>query len=43
MTTPAQRRLIKDLEKINKEGAEDFMAAPLDDNIMIWSATIEGP
>ena len=42
MTTPAQRRLIKDLEKINREGAEEFMASPLEDNLLIWSATIEG-
>lgn len=43
MSTPAQKRLVKDLERIKKEEKEEIMAAPLEDNIMLWLAHIEGP
>jgi len=41
MATPAQRRLMNDLKAIQKE--QTLVAAPRDDNIMIWEAVVPGP
>jgi ubiquitin-protein ligase len=40
--TPARRRLVKDLSRINQHKTEEFMVAPMEDNLMLWTATIEG-
>ena len=43
MTTPAARRLLKDLTKIQKEEDGGINATPQEDNIFLWEALIEGP
>jgi ubiquitin-conjugating enzyme E2 A len=43
MSTPAQRRLIKDLEKVSNFEEERIIAAPVENNLLLWTATIEGP
>lgn len=43
MATPAERRLIRDLKKINDEHDDSINAAPDEDNIFKWTAYIEGP
>ncbi|KAI5169752.1 ubiquitin-conjugating enzyme E2 A [Pancytospora epiphaga] len=43
MSTPAKRRLLKDLSTINKENSNMIYAQPLEDNMFIWVAVIIGP
>ncbi|GAW80631.1 ubiquitin-conjugating enzyme E2 [Plasmodium gonderi] len=43
MSTFARRRIIQDLNKINKEQNKSFEAAPFSDNIMCCHAIIRGP
>jgi ubiquitin-protein ligase len=40
MSTPAHKRLLKDLQKIKKEEDEGINAAPLENNIFKWTAII---
>lgn len=42
-STPAVRRLIKDLQKIRNEGDDGINATPDENNIYKWEAYIEGP
>jgi ubiquitin-conjugating enzyme E2 A len=42
MSTSAQRRLIKDLKRIQNEPGDEIMASPRGKNLLKWSATIEG-
>ncbi len=42
MTSPAQRRLLKDLQKIKKEEDEGINATPNEDSLFKWEAIIEG-
>ena len=43
MTSPASRRLLKDLQKIGKEENSGINATPEADNLFIWEAVVEGP
>lgn len=43
MTSPASRRLLKDLQKIQKEEDGGINATPEEDNLFVWEALIEGP
>jgi ubiquitin-conjugating enzyme E2 A len=47
MTTPARRRLMKDLMNLRKEAADPraagFTAVPDENNVMQWSAVLFGP
>ena len=44
MANNAERRLIKDLKKIQEEDSyESIMAIPDDDNLFQWTAMIQGP
>jgi ubiquitin-protein ligase len=43
MNGQAEKRLIKDLQKLNSENDEGINAAPNEGNLFIWSAFIEGP
>lgn len=42
MSTAAQRRLLKDLSRIQKEAGDDIIAAPSENSLLKWTATIEG-
>ena len=42
MSSSAQRRLLKDLQKIKKEEDEGISATPLANNLLKWEAIIEG-
>ncbi|OMJ83186.1 hypothetical protein SteCoe_15965 [Stentor coeruleus] len=43
MTTPARRRLMRDLKKLQSDKVDGISAAPSNDNIMLWNAVIFGP
>ena len=43
MSTPAKRRLLKDLSAISKYEDESIFARPLEDDIFTWVAIITGP
>eukprot|EP00055_Hartaetosiga_balthica_P006031 m.18523 g.18523 ORF g.18523 m.18523 type:complete len:160 (-) comp4974_c0_seq1:274-753(-) len=43
MSTPARRRLYKDLKAIQKEKEQGIMACPSDEEFMTWTAVIFGP
>lgn len=44
MSSPASRRLLKDLQKIQKEEDGGINATPeQEDNLFLWEAIIEGP
>ncbi len=43
MTTPAQKRLIRDLQKLTKEQDESINASPDEGDLYNWTAFIEGP
>lgn len=43
MTSPASRRLLKDLQKIQKEDDGGITATPDENNLFVWEALIEGP
>ena len=40
MTSPASRRLLKDLQKIEKEEDSGINATPEEDNLFLWEAII---
>jgi ubiquitin-protein ligase len=40
---PAEKRLIKDLQKISQEEDEGINASPHEGNLLEWTAYIEGP
>jgi ubiquitin-protein ligase len=42
MTTPARRRLMRDLKKLQSDKVDGISAAPSNDNIMLWNAVIFG-
>jgi ubiquitin-protein ligase len=42
MSTSAQRRLLKDLKRIQNEAGDEIIASPQNNNLLRWSATIEG-
>ena len=43
MSTPAEKRLIKDLQKLAKESDENINATPDDGNLYHWTGLIAGP
>ena len=43
MSSPAMRRLVKDLKKIENDPPEGINASPIDDTLMKWDAVIFGP
>lgn len=43
MTSSASRRLLKDLQKIQKEEDGGINASPDEENLFLWEALIEGP
>jgi ubiquitin-conjugating enzyme E2 G1 len=44
MASNAQRRLMKDLQKMQKQSEDEgIFAAVINDNLYNWEATIEGP
>lgn len=43
MSTPAEKRLIRDLQKLSKEQDDSINASPEEGNLYNWSAFIEGP
>lgn len=43
MSSTAEKRLIRDLAKISKEGDDGINASPEEGNLFIWNAFIEGP
>lgn len=43
MTSPAQRRLLKDFSQLQKDSPEGITAVPMENDIMNWNAAIFGP
>ena len=43
MTSPATKRLLKDLQKIQREEDSGLNACPEEENLFVWEAIIEGP
>uniref|UniRef100_A0A1B6JJ03 UBC core domain-containing protein n=1 Tax=Homalodisca liturata TaxID=320908 RepID=A0A1B6JJ03_9HEMI len=43
MSTPAKRRLLKDLAAISREEGNMVYAQPLEDDMFVWAAVIIGP
>ena len=43
MSTPAEKRLIRDLAKLNNDQDESINASPVEGNLLVWNAFIEGP
>lgn len=43
MSTPSKRRLLKDLNALQKFKNDGIFAQPLEDDIMTWTAIIMGP
>jgi ubiquitin-conjugating enzyme E2 A len=43
MSTPAEKRLIRDLKKMSDEHDESINASPEEGNLLKWTAFIEGP
>ena len=43
MSTPARRRLVRDLKEIVKNAPPGIQASPEKDNFMVWRAMITGP
>jgi ubiquitin-conjugating enzyme E2 A len=43
MSTPAKRRLMKDLKAMKTEETKTIFAEPLEDDLLTWSAVILGP
>ncbi len=42
MSSAAQRRLLKDLKRIQNEAGDEIIASPHGNNLLKWIATIEG-
>jgi ubiquitin-conjugating enzyme E2 A len=43
MTSPARRRLIKDLKRLEIEEIKGLFASPQESNVLLWEAVIFGP
>lgn len=43
MSTPAKRRLLKDLSAIERSNSDSIFAQPLEDDMLTWVAVIVGP
>lgn len=43
MSTVARKRLLRDLKKLQSDPPNGISAAPVADDIMVWSAVIFGP
>ncbi|KAI9031259.1 ubiquitin-conjugating enzyme/RWD-like protein [Hyaloraphidium curvatum] len=43
MSTPAKRRLMRDLKKLQTDPPAGISGAPLADNVLLWNAVIFGP
>ncbi|KAH9583900.1 Ubiquitin-conjugating enzyme E2 A, variant 2 [Schistosoma haematobium] len=43
MSTPAQRRLLRDLKRLQSDPPPGICGSPVEDNVMIWNAVIFGP
>ncbi|WEL39703.1 ubiquitin-conjugating enzyme E2 [Encephalitozoon hellem] len=43
MSTPAKRRLMKDLKRVRRNSFKTIFAEPLEDDLMTWVAVIFGP
>ena len=44
MSTPAEKRLIRDLKKLNDNNDDSINAAPIgENNLLQWNAFMEGP
>jgi ubiquitin-protein ligase len=43
MSTPCEKRLIKDLQKISNEKDDSINASPEEGNLLVWTAFVEGP
>eukprot|EP01147_Barroeca_monosierra_P006021 gene6021-7350_t len=43
MSTPARRRLIKDLRDLRHNSPQGVVAAPFTENLLKWKAVIFGP
>lgn len=43
MSTPAKRRLLKDLSSVSKYAEDTVLAQPLEEDMLTWSAMIVGP
>ncbi|CAH8509509.1 unnamed protein product [Schistosoma turkestanicum] len=43
MTTPAQRRLLRDLKRLQSDPPPGICGSPVEDNVMVWNAVIFGP
>jgi peroxin-4 len=43
MNNPAEKRLIRDLQKLSKETDESINASPNEGDLYNWTAFIEGP
>lgn len=42
MSTPAKKRLMKDLKRLQQDPPAGISGAPQDNNIMLWNAVIFG-
>ncbi|CAH8567054.1 unnamed protein product [Heterobilharzia americana] len=40
---PAQRRLLRDLKRLQSDPPPGICGSPVDDNVMVWNAIIFGP
>ena len=43
MSTPAEKRLVRDLQKLNREADDSINASPEGEDLLQWNAFIEGP
>eukprot|EP01086_Lenisia_limosa_P006707 TRINITY_DN25754_c0_g1_i1.p1 TRINITY_DN25754_c0_g1~~TRINITY_DN25754_c0_g1_i1.p1 ORF type:complete len:151 (-),score=3.43 TRINITY_DN25754_c0_g1_i1:43-495(-) len=43
MSTPCRRRLLRDFKRLQDDPPPGIMAAPCDNNILVWNAVIFGP
>nr|CAG4635811.1 EOG090X0GZZ [Artemia franciscana] len=43
MSTPARRRLMTDLKRLQEDPPDSVSGAPTENDIMIWNAVISGP
>ncbi|ONH68597.1 Ubiquitin-conjugating enzyme E2 2 [Cyberlindnera fabianii] len=43
MSTPARRRLMRDLKRLQSDPPDGVSATPLAENVMVWNAVIIGP
>ncbi len=43
MSTPCEKRLVRDLTKLSNQNDESINASPEQNNLLLWTAFIEGP